>query len=56
MSQNTSPSSEMAESGSADQMTLDIEGVIDGSVGGKKPLGRTLRFEALLLSLPAQDR
>jgi len=37
-------------------MTLDIEGVVDGSLGGKKPLGRTLRFEELLLSFTVQDR
>jgi len=46
----------MVESGAADQMTLDIEGIVVGSVGGKKPVGRTLRIEALLLSFTAQDR
>lgn len=46
----------MAESGTADQMALDVEGVVDGGVDGKEPLGRTLRFEPLLLSLPPSDR
>jgi hypothetical protein len=36
-------------------MMLDIEGAEDRSVGGAKLLGRTLRFEALLLSFPTQD-
>ena len=31
--------SEVVESGSVDQMSLDTEGVVDGCVGGKKPLG-----------------
>jgi hypothetical protein len=46
----------VAESGTTDQVTLDIEGVVDGGVGREKPLGRTLRFETLLLSLTASDR
>jgi hypothetical protein len=49
------PGSEMAQSGSANLMTLNIEGVVDSGVGGKKPLGRTLRFEQLLLSFTASD-
>ena len=37
-------------------MALDIEGILDGGVGGEKPLGRTLRFKPLLFSLTAPDR
>ena len=36
------PGPEVAESGTADQVTLDIEGVVNGGVGREKPLGRTL--------------
>ena len=37
-------------------MALDIEGVVDDGVDGQKSLGRTLRFEPLLFSLPPSDR
>lgn len=30
---------EAAKGGSADQMRLDVEGVVDSGVGGEKPLG-----------------
>jgi hypothetical protein len=47
---------EMVESRTADQMTLDIEDVLDSGVCDEKLLGRTLLFEPLLLSFPASDR
>jgi hypothetical protein len=31
--------SEEAKCGPADEVTLYVEGVVDGGVGGKKPLG-----------------
>ena len=37
-------------------MALDVEGVVDGGVRGEEPLGGTLGFELLLLSLPSPDR
>jgi hypothetical protein len=36
---------------SADHVTLEVEGVVDGGVGGKEPLGKRLRFELLLFAL-----
>ena len=48
--------SKSAKRGSADQMTLDVEDVVDGGVGGEEPLSRALRFELLLFPLPSPDR
>lgn len=31
--------SEEAKRGSGDQVTLDVEGIVDGGVGGEEPLG-----------------
>jgi hypothetical protein len=39
----------------ADQMTLGVEGVVDGGVGGEKALGGSWTFEALHPSLPLSD-
>ena len=47
---------ELAEGWSADQVRLEIEDVVDGGVGGEKPLGRGPGLELLLLSLPPPDR
>ena len=40
----------------ADQVTLDVEGVVDRGVGGEEPLGGGLGFETLLLPLSSSDR
>ena len=40
----------------ADQMTLDVEGVVDRRVDAEKSLGRGLRFEPLLLAFSSSDR
>ncbi len=37
-------------------MLLDIEHIIDGSVGRREPLGGALGFELLLLSFASSDR
>jgi hypothetical protein len=37
-------------------MALVVEDIVDGTVGGKKALGRALRFEPLLLALAPADR
>ena len=37
-------------------MTLDVEGVADGGVGGEKPLRRSSRFETLHSSFALSDR
>jgi hypothetical protein len=36
-------------------VTLNIEGVVDGGVGGEESLGRTLRFEFLLFVFPSSN-
>jgi hypothetical protein len=46
---------EAAEGGSADQVGLGIEDVVDGVVGGQEPLGRARRFALSLLSLSSSD-
>jgi hypothetical protein len=46
---------EAAEGWSADQVGLGVEDVVDGGVGGEEPLGWTLRFKLLLLSLSSSD-
>ncbi len=40
----------------SDQMTLDIEGVVDGGVGGEKPLRRSWWLEALHPSFSLPNR
>ena len=47
--------SEEAKGRSADHVTLKIEGVVDGGVGGKKSLGGSLRLELLLFALPSSN-
>ena len=37
-------------------MSLDIQVIVDGTVGGNKALGLALRLEALHFSLPPSDR
>jgi hypothetical protein len=37
-------------------MALDIEGVVDGGVGGEKSLRGSLRFEPLHFSLSLPER
>jgi hypothetical protein len=36
-------------------MTLDVETIVDGAVGGNKALGLALGFEPLHFSLPPAD-
>jgi hypothetical protein len=43
--------SKEAKSGSADHVSLGVEGVVDDGVGGEEPLSWALGFELLLLSL-----
>jgi hypothetical protein len=47
---------ELAECAAADQMTSDVEGVVDSGMSGQKSLGRRLRFEPLLFAFPSPDR
>ena len=47
--------SEETKGGSANHVTLKIEGVVDGGVGGEESLGGTLRFEFLLPSLASSN-
>jgi hypothetical protein len=47
---------ELAKGGSADQVGLDVEAVVDGGVGREETLGLALRFEPLHLPLSAADR
>ena len=47
--------SEDAEGGSGHEMLLDVEIIIDGSVGGEEPLSRSLRLELLLFSFSSSD-
>ena len=47
---------ESAEGRAADQMALDVEGVVDRGVVGEELLGGSLGFETLLLPLSASDR
>lgn len=42
--------------GPSSQMTLGVEGVVDGGVSGQKPLRRHLRLETQHLSLALPDR
>lgn len=37
-------------------MTLDIEGIVDRTVGGDEPLSLALGLELLHFSLPSSDR
>ena len=37
-------------------MSLDVEVIVDGTVGGNKALSLPLGFEALHFSLPSSDR
>ena len=48
--------SELAHRVSGDQVTLDVEGVVDRGVGGEEPLGEWLALEELLLALSSPDR
>lgn len=45
-----------AEGVSADQVSLGVEGVVDGGVGGEETLGGSLALEQLHLSLSSSDR
>jgi len=37
-------------------MRFNVEGIVDGTVGGNEALGLALRLEALHFSLPSSDR
>jgi hypothetical protein len=41
---------------SADQVSLDVEGVVDRGMGGEELPGGGLGFETLLLSFSSSDR
>ena len=47
---------ELAECSAGDQMALDVEEVVDGSVDGEEPLRGRGRFEPLHLSLSSSHR
>src|SRR5918992_454085 len=42
-------SSEEAQCGAGDEVTLEVEGVVDGGMSGEEALRRSMRFEALHL-------
>jgi hypothetical protein len=48
--------SEDAEGGSADEVGLQVEGLVDGGAGAREALGGSLTFEPPLLALPPPDR
>ncbi len=49
-------SAKVAKGRAADQVTLNVEGVVDRGVGGEESLGGGLGFEALLLPFSSSDR
>jgi hypothetical protein len=47
---------ELTKSSAGDEMTLNVEGVVDGSVNRQKSLSRSSGFEPLHARLPLPDR
>jgi len=47
---------EASKRGAADQMSLEVEGVVDGGMGGEESLGGRLALEELHLPFASSDR